>query len=103
MTVVCVLALLGAVLASGGCVSSEVRAQCPNWSLWSGCGVGGTRNALTIGMTTNQVLTTWGSPRTINETVTAAGTSQEWIYETGPRLLFEDGVLRAIQRTVRRP
>lgn len=57
------------------------------------------RNEVTIGMTTDQVLATWGRPKSINEITTAAGKSEQWAYETGQRLDFENGVLRTIQRS----
>lgn len=56
------------------------------------------RNDVAIGMTTDQVLAAWGRPKSINETITAAGKSEQWVYGTGQHLLFENGVLSAIQR-----
>ena len=52
-----------------------------------------------IGMTAGQVLTnsSWGSPNSINRTVTARRTSEQWVYGNGNYLYFSNGVLTAIQ------
>jgi hypothetical protein len=52
-----------------------------------------------IGMTTEQVLAAWGTPRAINETISAAGTSAQWVYGDGQYLYFERGILTTIQRS----
>ena len=56
------------------------------------------RNSVTIGMTTDQVLAAWGRPKSINETTTASGKSEQWAYDTGQHLHFENGLLLTIQR-----
>lgn len=51
-----------------------------------------------IGMSKEQVLrSTWSSPREMNKTQTARGTTEVWIY-AGPSFLFfdEGGILRVI-------
>ena len=36
-----------------------------------------------IGMPANQVLAAWGAPNTVNRTVTASGTWEQWVYKEG--------------------
>jgi hypothetical protein len=56
------------------------------------------KGGVRIGMTTNQVLASnWGRPRSVNRTVTARGTTEQWVYGDGNYLYFEDGVLVTIQ------
>jgi len=52
-----------------------------------------------IGMTRDQVRdnTSWGPPKTINQTTTSAGTTEQWVYENGSYLYFRSGKLFAIQ------
>jgi hypothetical protein len=39
----------------------------------------------------------WGPPGHINKTTTARGISEQWVYEGGKYLYFENGILTAIQ------
>ncbi len=56
------------------------------------------KNYVYIGMTKEQVLSTnWGAPKDINRTITANHTSEQWVYQYGSYLYFEDGILVAIQ------
>lgn len=56
------------------------------------------KRGVTIGMTTEQVLdSSWGKPRMVNSTTTAGGTHQQWVYDSGNYLYFENGKLTAIQ------
>lgn len=49
-------------------------------------------------MTTEQVLrSTWGKPKSINETITAGGRHEQWIYPGHQYLYFDNGVLTSIQ------
>lgn len=50
-----------------------------------------------IGMTTEQVTASWGRPYSINETITARGKSEQWVYGTGQYLYFDNGILKTIQ------
>lgn len=52
-----------------------------------------------IGMSTKQVRskTSWGEPLRINTTITARGTSEQWIYGDSQYLYFLNGKLYAIQ------
>lgn len=51
-----------------------------------------------IGMTKDQVLkSTWGQPKDINKTITAYGTSEQWVYSISKYIYFEDGIVTAIQ------
>lgn len=52
-----------------------------------------------IGMTTNQVRnqTNWGEPNSINKTLTAYGTIEQWIYDDYQYLYFKNGKLTTIQ------
>ncbi len=54
------------------------------------------RKAIT-GMTTEQAAMAWGPPLKINETISASGKAEEWVYRGGARLHFENGELRVIQ------
>lgn len=58
------------------------------------------RREVVIGMTRYQAEASWGKPSQINETTTAAGIREQWVYG-GAYLYFENGVLTAIQRTRR--
>ena len=49
------------------------------------------------GETTDQVVASWGKPRNINETITAAGKSEQWVYGSGQYLYFDNGILKTIQ------
>lgn len=55
--------------------------------------------AAKIGMTKNQVRnqTNWGEPNSINKTVTAYGTIEQWIYDDYQYLYFKNGKLTTIQ------
>jgi CRISPR/Cas system-associated endoribonuclease Cas2 len=51
-----------------------------------------------IGMTSNQVLSSaWGHPSHINKTTTATGIHEQWVYERGRYLYFENNRLTAMQ------
>jgi hypothetical protein len=53
---------------------------------------------VSIGMTKEEVLTEgWGRPIDINRTITANGTSEQWVYDDNKYLYFENGILTAIQ------
>ncbi|MFB5281911.1 hypothetical protein [Peribacillus sp. Hz7] len=59
-----------------------------------------TRNpqSVSIGMTKEEVLTEgWGRPQDVNRTITANGTSEQWVYAGYRYLYFEDGILVTIQ------
>jgi len=49
-----------------------------------------------IGMTAAQCRISWGSPNSVNRTITAYGVSEQWVYPGG-YLYFENGILRRIQ------
>ncbi len=53
-----------------------------------------------IGMTSNDVRRSlaWGAPDKINKTVTARGTSEQWVYKNNQYLYFENNILTAIQK-----
>lgn len=55
--------------------------------------------ATKIGMTKNQVRnhTNWGEPNSINKTVTAQGTFEQWVYDDFQYLYFKNGKLTTIQ------
>ena len=50
-----------------------------------------------IGDTPEVVLEAWGRPEDINRTITAYGTSEQWIYGLGWYVYFENGKVTAIQ------
>lgn len=50
-----------------------------------------------LGMTPEEVIaSSWGKPKRINRTTTAAGERQQWVY-SGGYLYFTNGVLTAVQ------
>jgi hypothetical protein len=57
------------------------------------------QHKIRIGMTAAQVEMAWGEPERVHETVTAAGTREQWAYGSGTYLYFTDGKLTAIQRS----
>ena len=52
-----------------------------------------------IGMSANKVIneSSWGKPRSVNTTTTAAGVREQWVYGGNNYLYFTNGVLTAIQ------
>jgi hypothetical protein len=50
------------------------------------------KQAIRLGMTRDQVLLSWGKPTKINRTVTAAGTSEQWVYDKQYLYLTDDKV-----------
>jgi len=51
---------------------------------------------VTIGMTKQQVLSSWGRPSDINRTVWSSGTREQWVYNDS-YLYFENGKLTSWQ------
>ncbi len=43
------------------------------------------------------ILSSWGSPNSKNKTTTEYGTSEQWVYDNGRYIYFDDGVVTAIQ------
>jgi len=55
------------------------------------------KHGVRIGMTADEVKqSSWGRPESVNRTITARGTHEQWVYG-GSYLYFDDGVLTAIQ------
>lgn len=53
---------------------------------------------VSIGMTQEQVKSSsWGEPKKINTTQSKYGVSEQWVYEGGNYLYFDDGILTTIQ------
>jgi hypothetical protein len=50
-----------------------------------------------IGDTPEIVLEAWGRPEDVNRTITAYGTTEQWVYGLGCYVYFEDGKVTAIQ------
>ena len=50
-----------------------------------------------IGMTSKQVMLSWGKPEDINRTVTTYGTSEQWVYGMGTYVYFENGTCTSYQ------
>lgn len=46
-------------------------------------------NEVQIGMTKEQVLLSWGKPKSVNQTITSSLTREQWIY--GPQYLYFNG------------
>lgn len=40
---------------------------------------------------------TWGEPKDINSTITAYGTSEQWIYDHYCYIYLDDGIVTGIQ------
>jgi hypothetical protein len=58
-------------------------------------------NGVRIGMTAEEVRkSSWGKPTSINETITAGGKHEQWVYGGG-HLYIENGVLTSIQTSRR--
>lgn len=74
-------------------VSALVRAH-PAWTSDALAAVGCGRIA--IGLTAEQVRTSWHEPDHINRTVSASGTDEQWVYG-GYYLYFDNGILRSWQ------
>ena len=60
------------------------------------------RGKVFVGMTSEEVIRSWGKPDRINRTVTARTITEQWIYENDSisdrqYLYMEDGVLRSAQ------
>ncbi len=49
-----------------------------------------------LGMTKEMCKLSWGNPKSINETITASGKKEQWVYSDN-YLYFENGVLTTIQ------
>jgi hypothetical protein len=59
-----------------------------------------------VGMTSQEVLMSWGQPTKINKTASARGASEQWIYRKqkigdDQYVYVENGVVRTIQTSVR--
>ncbi len=54
-------------------------------------------NRVVIGMSAKMCRAAWGEPDHINRTVTKYSTSEQWVYDSGNYLYFENGKLTAIQ------
>lgn len=50
-----------------------------------------------IGMTKEMCEDSWGKPESINRTTNAYGTSEQWVYDGGNYLYFDNGKLTSIQ------
>jgi hypothetical protein len=56
------------------------------------------KGGVRLGMTMKQVrASNWGQPDSVNRTTGAFGVHEQWVYEEGNYLYFEDGVLTTIQ------
>jgi hypothetical protein len=57
------------------------------------------KGGVRIGMSSKQVRekTDWGSPESINSTITSNGTREQWVYGYGDYLYFRNGILESIQ------
>ncbi len=50
-----------------------------------------------ITMTANEAKESWGQPNDINRTITEKNTSEQWVYNNGRYLYFDNGILTTIQ------
>lgn len=53
--------------------------------------------SIRLGMTADQVRSSWGNPRSINATITARGKHEQWVYGIGQYVYLTDGVVTTIQ------
>ncbi|HEY8892608.1 MAG TPA: hypothetical protein VIM70_20425 [Clostridium sp.] len=52
----------------------------------------------TIGMTSDEARASeWGNPNSINKTVTASGTDEQWVYDNNEYVYIKNGIVTAIQ------
>lgn len=50
-----------------------------------------------IGMTKEQATMSWGEPKSVNRTVTAGRSHEQWVYENNSYLYFDGSVLTGVQ------
>lgn len=50
-----------------------------------------------IGMSQRMVEISWGRPESVNETLTSHIEHQQWVYNSGSYVYFENGIVSAIQ------
>jgi TonB family protein len=50
-----------------------------------------------LGMTKEQVTMSWGTPKSVAQTVTTAGKSEQWVYGNGAYVYFTGGLVSGIQ------
>lgn len=50
-----------------------------------------------IGMNNAQAIASWGKPKSINRTVTAQGTTEQWVYDISSYLYLTNNIVTAIQ------
>ncbi len=50
-----------------------------------------------LGMTKEQVKMSWREPKSISQTVTAAGKSEQWVFGSGAYVYLTDGLVSGIQ------
>ena len=50
-----------------------------------------------VGMTQEMCRAAWGEPTSVNRTTTGRSTTEQWVYDYGNYLYFENGVLTTIQ------
>lgn len=56
------------------------------------------REGVQVGMTAQEALwSSWGKPNHVNRTTTANGVREQWVYDGGGYLYFENGTLTSIQ------
>ncbi len=54
---------------------------------------------IAIGMTKDQVRAAWGRPQSVNSTVYASGTHEQWVYGAGQYVYFEGDVMTTLQQS----
>lgn len=76
----------------------EVREACAKHEDWDieSCRAVDARK-VAVGMTAEQARLAWGKPETINNTITQAGRSEQWVYSLDQILYVENGVVRSMQ------
>lgn len=90
-------ASLNVVLASQRLEASEAAAKAQRDATQQAISQG----RVIVGMTAAQAQAAWGSPTSINRTVTAGSTHEQWVYRRGKMttnyVYLDDGVVRSFQ------
>ena len=59
------------------------------------------KGKVAIGMTSEQVIRSWGRPTKVNKTITAQSDNEQWVYDRGrfraQYVYLENGIVRSVQ------
>jgi hypothetical protein len=57
------------------------------------------RGKIHIGMTTKQVLASWGTPDHVNTSRYSSGLHEQWVYNDSNYVYFENGTMTSLQQS----